>query len=285
MKFGRLWALVSATSFGLITTCARLAYDGGSNPITVAIFRSLVAVVAMATLVIVRGRPMRLSAAAWRPLMGVSLGMAVTNICYLGAVSLIPVGLAALLFYTFPLMVAAGRWGRDGGAARPSAAAFVVAFAGLALALGPSLGDLDWRGIVLALMAAAGTWLVFHSGARAVQHMDSMTLSLFSNLGSLPIVAAAIFFMGGLAVPAGAGAWAGFVGTGAFFAVAILAMFVAIRMAGETSSALLMNLEPLVSIAAAAVLLGERLTPLQYLGAALVLAALMLSGRKRTRPG
>ena len=285
MRLGRICALVSATLLGLITTCARFAYDGGSNPITVVTFRCLVAVVATAILVAALRQPMRLSGGAWLPIIGASLGLTVTSICYLGAASLMPVGLAALLFYTYPLMVAAGRWRRDDGPGRPSAVAFVVAFAGLALALGSSVEDLDWRGIALALMAATGSWLMFHSVARAVRHRDPMTVSLFSHVGSLPVIVAATFFMGGPAIPTTTTAWAGFIGAGVCFAVAVLTVFVAIRMAGEAPSALLMNLEPLVSIAAAAILLGERLTPLQYLGAFLVLSALMFSGRVRTRPG
>jgi drug/metabolite transporter (DMT)-like permease len=282
MGFGRFWALVSATLLGLNTTFARLAYDGGSNAITVVTFRCLLAIVATAILVAALRQSMRLSAGAWLPVIGSSLGLTVTSVCYLAAASLIPVGLAALLFYTYPLMVAAGRWGRDDG---PSAVIFVVAFAGLALSLGPSLEDLDWRGIALALMAATGAWLMFHSAARAVRHRDPMTVSLLSNVGCLPIVAGATFFMGGPAIPVGAAAWAGFMGASVCFAVAVLTVFIAIRMAGQTASALLMNLEPLVSIIAAAIFLGERLTMLQYLGASLVLMALLFSGRIRTRPG
>lgn len=41
------------------------------------------------------------------------------------------------------------------------------------------------------------------------------------------------------------------------------------------------NIEPVVSIGAAAVLVGERLEPNQYVGAGLVLTALVLSGMGR----
>jgi len=40
------------------------------------------------------------------------------------------------------------------------------------------------------------------------------------------------------------------------------------------------NLEPLVTLIIAAVILGERLSPLQYAGGGLVLAAVMIAGRE-----
>ena len=83
---------------------------------------------------------------------------------YLGAVAYIPVSLAALIFYTFPFYVAvlASLTGRE-PMTRTKAAALVVAFAGLILALGPSFDELNWRGIACGVAGslAMGTAVTF----------------------------------------------------------------------------------------------------------------------------
>ena len=55
----------------------------------------------------------------------------------------------------------------------------------------------------------------------------------------------------------------------------MLALFVSIRRIGAFRSALIMYLEPLLSTVLSAPVLGEVVTPLQALGGAIMLAALV----------
>jgi drug/metabolite transporter (DMT)-like permease len=57
------------------------------------------------------------------------------------------------------------------------------------------------------------------------------------------------------------------------FAGAFLGMFVGVRLIGASGTAMIMNLEPVLTIVLAIVLLDENLTVHQFLGAALVVAA------------
>ena len=97
---------------------------------------------------------------------------------YQGSVAFIPVSLAALVFYTFPLLVGAvcGR-GRTRSHDRRQGAALLAAFLGLALALGPEFGALDWRGIALALLAAVGMGLTMTFGGAATRNEDALLMS------------------------------------------------------------------------------------------------------------
>jgi drug/metabolite transporter (DMT)-like permease len=58
-------------------------------------------------------------------------------------------------------------------------------------------------------------------------------------------------------------------------AIAILTLYVSTVRIGPFRSALIMNLEPLTATALSAVLLGEVMTPLQGLGGAIMLGALV----------
>jgi drug/metabolite transporter (DMT)-like permease len=82
------------------------------------------------------------------------------------------------------------------------------------------------------------------------------------------------------AFPATAPAWA------AVFAIAIvctvvamLGLFVGIRHLGAADAATLSTLEPVVTIVLAAIFLGEAFTPLQILGGAIVLTAVVWLAR------
>ncbi len=264
--------------FSLNTPLARVAYNGGGNPGTVVLLRVAVAVIGIGTLMLGRKRPFAVPGAATLPLFAVSLTISLQSICYLTSIAYIPVGLAALLFYTFPLMVALGDRFIDGVAiGAPRAIAFTVAFAGISLAIGPSFERLDGLGIGLALMAAFANMLAFRAAARALRHTGSVAVSFYGNLGCLPLLGLALIFLGGFQTPDTGVGWAALAAVGIAYSLAMLLHFAGIGMIGTTHASLIYNLEPLFSIAAAALLLGERLAPLQYLGGVIVVSALVAS--------
>lgn len=61
--------------------------------------------------------------------------------------------------------------------------------------------------------------------------------------------------------------------------VAMLGLFVGIRHLGAADAATLSTLEPVVTIVLAAIFLGEAFTPLQILGGAIVLTAVVWLAR------
>ena len=281
---GSFCALATAVSFGLNPPLARLAYDGGSNPATVVLLRTLFGVLAAWALAKILRKSLTLPRRALLPTLGVSFSLFAMSLCYLGSVLFIPVSLAGLLFYTFPLMVAAyvsirGRaklgWVR--------AAAFGAAFCGLVLALGSEINNLDWRGIILALSAAGSMATLLVLISRAPVAINTVALSFYSNLGSIPFLVVAVLTMGGLSLPTEETGWLGLSGACVTYAVAVLIYYAAVRLAGPLRTALLLNLEPLITIGAAVILLGESLTPVQSLGVAMVICALVAS-ESQTQP-
>ena len=103
---GLLFALVAAVSFASIPTLARLAYDGGSDPLTVAFMRYLMGSLALVMMILMFRRPILLPRKAWPLTVLVTLSWFVTNVSYLAAVFYLPVGLACLLLYCFPFLAA-----------------------------------------------------------------------------------------------------------------------------------------------------------------------------------
>lgn len=279
---GIIWCLASAAGYGSITVCARLAYDAGSKPQTVIEIRYLAGLAVLFCLLLWRRRSFALPRAAWRDSFFSGLGLFGIQACYMSSVAFIPVPLAAIIFFTFPVIVAALAPITDRRPLKPGAyAAFLLAFAGLVLALGPGLEDLDWRGLLLASGASLSAVLMFLFVPRATKLCNELTVGFHAVLWGTLLWTPILFLSDGLRLPSAgyAEAWAGWLGlalAGLFFAMGNLFQFIGLRSATPARAAMVYNLEPLISILAAWLILGENLTFTQSLGAVLVLLALML---------
>jgi drug/metabolite transporter (DMT)-like permease len=69
--------------------------------------------------------------------------------------------------------------------------------------------------------------------------------------------------------------WYALIGSSLAMTIAVLAVFVSTLRIGPFRTALFMNLEPLVATLGSAVVLGEVLTPLQAVGGAVMIVALV----------
>ena len=283
-RLGLVFALTAATLYGITIVFARLAFDGGANPGALMELRFLTSVVAMAALMRWRGRSFAVPRQVRLRLGLACLGIFAVAMGYIYSILFIPVSLAALIFYTFPLIVAAVVPAMERSWPRPALlAAFPVAFAGLALTLGASFSGLDWRGVALACLASAGAAYIFIVSPKAVAQYDIFGVAFYIALGNAVLMALVILAYEGVSLPVTGLGWTGLIGVAVFYTVANLSLFAALKAAGATTSALAFNLEPLVAILGAVLLLGERLSPAQMGGVALVIGALMLAtlGRRK----
>lgn len=283
--FGLLMAGVSALSLSVVTTAARFTYDGGGDPVTLVAARALVGFLCATALVLVLHRRPRFKAADGIVLAGMSAGQLMINFGYMTSVLYIPVSLAALIFYIFPVLVLV----IDALLSRrapspPVIAAFLAAFAGLALALAPSYATLDPRGLVAALAATLGGTLLMLFGSRAARRVGAVSTLFFMQLSACAVTATVMFALGGPTLPGpGPGLW-GLAVACAGYVVGVGLQVVAVKMVDPAPASLVYNLEPLGTLVIAALVLGERLSPLQYLGGALVLGAIVIASRHWTRP-
>lgn len=273
-------AASSALAYGLITTFARIVYDQGGNAWAVNVSRFFVGFLAIGLFMLIARRSFALPRAAWPAVVALAIALATMTLGYVTSVAFIPVGLAALLFYTYPLMVAAiapRLEGRPLG--RAMAATFLLAFIGLALAIGPSFQQLDWRGIALALAGAGGATGIFLASRKLVRETPVLSVAFYSNLIGAGLLLAAMTLFGDPQLPNASLGWWALAAAGGFYILAVATQLLAIRFLDAARAAVIFNLEPLVSIAFAALLLGERLSLLQSLGVLLTVVALLAAAR------
>ena len=280
-----LWlAAGSAAVFGFGTTFAVYAYEGGSNPLTVVLVRTGAFVIVVGIILASLGRVGRLRRRALADTLWMAATLAAVALGYQGSVAFIPVGLAALIFYNFPILVgliavAAGRDRMTAG----KAAALLAALIGLALALSPGMGVLDWRGIALALIAALGMALTMVFGGDATRDEDALLMSLYTNAWMFAALAILTAFTGSFDLPETRIGGLAVAGVCLTYVVAYVCWYLALALVKPVRLAILFNIEPVVTVLVAWLILGERLTALQLLGAALVLASVLsvsLSARR-----
>lgn len=274
---GRAIALGAAIFYGFNTTLSRLAYDTGTTPVSLTLFRFVMSAALMAALVLLLRKSWRLGAP---PLLFAVcvFGMFATSIGHLGAVRYIPVSLSAIIFYTFPLLVVAWkRIARRQAVSRRELAAFGLAFAGIGIALGPDFHRFDPRGIALAFGGAIGAATFILSYERFPPRTDSYVATLWIMIASIAFSALLLLTGFELVAPREPAGWAYMAGISVASAIAFVLSLQAISSVGGAVFALFLNFEPVMILLLAWLVIGEQLTGARIGGIALIVFALFLS--------
>jgi drug/metabolite transporter (DMT)-like permease len=273
--FGGTAALVGAIAYGINIPTARMAGQAGFSGAGQALLRSLVFAVILALLLLMLRRSFRVDGGEGRRIAILGLLSGAVGGCYLSAVTLIPVATAVTIFYTFPLfLILAAPFTGSGRITLPRVIAFMIAFTGIIICVGPKLGGLDWRGLALALTASVACAAMFEVTATLKQ--DRVRLLFWVQIFALGVMVPAALIAGlptvavvaVAAIPVLVSAVGYYIG----FACQV---FAGQRLAPATVG-LLFLLEPVVAVLAAMALLNEQLTSLQMAGIALVIVGLAL---------
>ena len=269
-------ALLGASSLACADILSKVTFRSGADALTVATLRG---VIGLAVLLLWL-RIVRPSVGIARRERWVSLGLGVLfagNILLLfKAIIAIDVAIAILTYFVYPLLtgIAAAAIGLDRLSWRGLLAA-VCAFLGLAVMLGAAPAGLAPVG-VLAALAAAGCRVAMLLITRAtMQGINPLAITLYSMVSSTAVLAAASLFTGNWQPPLTPVGWFAVVGLSIFVMTGILGLFASTVRIGPFRTALFMNLEPFLAAIGAVAFLAELFTPLQALGGAVMILALM----------
>src|SRR6202047_2587923 len=273
---GVVVALAAAAGYAVANTSASLAYQGGSNPLTVAATRFLVPTIAL--IVWLRLSGLSLMLPKRDTLIAVLLGFitALYTWALLRSFSALPFALAVLIFYLFPLIaaviVAAFGWHKF---AWRTGAAIVLALVGLALALDVRGGNLDAGGIALALLAAVGLAVVIAVSSRMFGGGDARPPAFYMAAGACALWLVIGAGSGELALPQTGAGWIAFTASSVVYGFAMIAFFIAVSMIGPVRTSLLSYADAVISAGLGVAVLGQALTLVQVTGIALVIVALV----------
>jgi drug/metabolite transporter (DMT)-like permease len=277
-------ALLAASFYGCVPNFARAAFGHGVPALETVLMRTTVIAVALGLFAFMRGENFYLPRAAWFSFVGQVMATFMVSACYLASVQFIPVGLAVIIFFAFPviIVVVAPLVERKAPSIARLAVA-VLAFIGLGIAVGPGFDALDLRGVLLAAAAAVGCALQFFSGRALGRHLPPAAFGSLVHVAVWPLVLAVTLYSGGNTLVLMNG---GITNLGLFFVGGVCLAYVggyffhmsSLKAAPASVVAPYFNLEPIVTTVISALLLGETLKLNQYGGGGLVLAALVLAG-------
>jgi drug/metabolite transporter (DMT)-like permease len=280
---GALLCLLSAAAFGTLGIFGKLASDAGASIADTLLVRFGLAALVFAAALRLTGGLAGLRRLPRRVVLtGLGLGAAGYSLqsgLFFAAIGRLDVSMVALVLYTYPVFVtvAALALGRADRSLR-TGAALAVASAGLVLVLlAAGTGTFDLAGALLALGASLTYTTYILVSDRIIGDVDPFALALLVLTGATASFAVAGLVTGSLDLALSGEAWLWLVLIALVSTVvAVSAFFAGLRLVGPSEAAILSTFEPPVTVALAFLVLGERLTPAQLAGGALVLVAVIL---------
>jgi drug/metabolite transporter (DMT)-like permease len=239
-------------------------------------------------LIVAWRRPVRPSARTVLRCVGLgAAGYALQSACYFGALTRLNASVVAQLLYVYPalvLIIALVR--RQERASRTKFIALGCSGVGLLLLLNAGgAGPMPTAGVLLALGAAVTYALYITAAGTLPKDLDVYLLSAIVCTAAAASISAFGLTTGALRPPSQAAGWLWLAGLAFVPTVVAVSTFLAgMRLVGGSVAAILSCVEPVVTAGSAWLVYGEKLGPAQLLGAAAVLAAVVVLQADRFGP-
>jgi drug/metabolite transporter (DMT)-like permease len=280
---GSLAALLAAASSAATPTFAKLALGEGGEPLRLAAGRAAVGSLCLWILAAV-GKDVRIDRRAAPFIAGATILFAGQSAFLLLALERSPAAIVTLLVYSYPVIVACLSLAVGRERLHPTrSAALGLGSMGVALVVGAPVVDITVAGTAAALASAllfAG-YLVVVDAAPAG---SPTTIGAVVTTGTAISLAAVGLATDGLG-PSPA-VWGGpWIATlGLLQALSTVSYIAATRRIGPTRTALADTLQPVFAVALAAMVLGDRLSPMQLAGGLMILVGITVGVLPRTGP-
>lgn len=288
MMNGAGWGIVLALGatlfYGQVPVLAKLGFFNGIPAIESIVLRTYAVALGFGIAAMVRRDSFGLTRASLPSFLAQAVATLAVSACYLTSVQFIPVSLAVIIFFAFPVIILLFAPVIEGHAPdflRIAVALF--AFFGIGVSIGLDFSKLDPLGLVLAALAAIGCAVQFFSGRILARHMSPVVLSALVHGAVLPFIIALAWWLrdGEIAAISGDATWLGIfamLGVSLAYMGGYFLHMSSLSAAPASTVAPFFNLEPVVSTIMAGIVLHEVLAANQMIGGAIVLAALVLCG-------
>jgi probable blue pigment (indigoidine) exporter len=267
--------LIAATTFGFSDVSAKIVLEAGGDVLSLLTFRSVVGIGLLSIWLRLGGSGAKLSPRLKWISLGLGLLLTLNLLGVFKAIELVPVSIAILTYFIYPLMT--GLIGAATGIDRLTwrgATTAIVVFVGLGLIIGASPAQLSALGLVAAVGAALVRVAMLLITRATLARADARLVTWYTLWSSTLVFVGLSLATWNWQPPHTVLGWIAFVGIGPTTTAAILALYVSTQRIGPFRTALYMNLEPLMTAALSTVVLGDRMTPLQMAGGAVMIAAL-----------
>ena len=278
---GSIAALMSAIAFSTNVALSRLAYDFGTNLHALNLIRAVVFLAVLIIAVWLSGSRVSIERKELYRCLVLGILLCAEMYLLLASILFIPVALAILVFYTYPIMIAVWTW-RTGRShfSYFGLSVMMVAFIGLITTLAGSDGLLvGWdgrNGIALAFIAAMCLAALLLLSERVLERQSAKIMMLYMLLSTTAVVGFVSIFIVELTWPTSTGGWLALGGSAVFYVVATLLLFKAVDLVGSLQTAIIDNTSPVWAMILGVMILGQWLSVQQVIGASITVTAVML---------
>ncbi len=277
-----LLSLLASSTFAIIAPFSIATEQAGMIPAYTVLYRYMVLILLSTPFIILYARQyFNFSRQHFWLIMLQSLGTCVLNLAYLGAMSYIPLSLAVIIFFIFPLITLLVTPFIFGGQLTLlKIIIFICAFIGLLLVIGPEFSTLNPIGIILALIGACAAVVQLLCMSKLMKELNAAALIYSVHFVAMlftALILLSFYSVGQLSPPPDItiNIALNFSGVVVFYTIAYGLFSYVARHLPPTTISLLANIEPVVTIAIAVLLFSEILQTTQQFGIAIVLVALV----------
>lgn len=270
---------VSAIGYGCVTTFVKIALNYGANVVTVGAVRFILASAFLWLILSVLRTPVGVRASQFVSLsVAGALGFAGTSAAYFLAVETIPISLAALIVYIYPIIVTLAGAVIDKEKPGPKKfAAMLVAFTGLVVLLNVSVQGAGSKGVLLSFISACiySCYIIFSN--HLLRDVEPLVVAAY--VCSAAAFSFTVFGLctGSLIYDFPPRAWLLMLVFAIFATVLPMFLFFkGMKLVGPSSAAIVSNLEPVATVILGIIIFSERFSTYQFLGAILVAAGISL---------
>ena len=278
---GSTAALMSAVAFSTNVALSRLAYDFGTNLHALNLIRAVVFLAVLIVAVWLSDSRVTIERKEIYRCLVLGILLCAEMYLLLASILFIPVALAILVFYTYPIMIALWTW-RTGRShfSYIGLSVMIVAFIGLIITLAGSdrlLVGWDGRyGVALALIAAICMAALLLLSERVLERQPAKIMMLYMLVSTTAVVSFVSIFIVELTWPTSSGGWLALCGSAVFYVLATLLLFKAVDLVGSLQTAIIDNTSPVWAMILGVIVLGQWLTAQQVMGASITVTAVML---------
>jgi len=275
--------LLATFCFGWAPIFGKLAYRAHVPPLTLAATRTVIAAGALWVFYLVFWR--QYIVVDWRHVAGAA-GMGTINgigsLLYYTGLARVDASLAQLLYALYPIWVFVFLSAAGHHLSKMAVLRLGLTLVGVYLLTCAGGVAIDWLGVMLMVTAGAAYGGHLVVGQWTLVDVDSRTVTLYALTAMATTVAVARLLSGQPWEPISPQGWTAILLLALIpTALARLLVFTGLRLLGGVQASLLGVAELLVSLLMAFLILGERLTPIQWLGGGIMVLSVVLVGRER----
>src|SRR5215469_980295 len=267
--------IAAGLALGISDVLSKIVLRDGGDVLSMLSFRSVVGLIFVASWLRFGKRPTATPRVRWIS-MGIGIMFAGLIYCLFKAIEAVDVSTAILSYFTYPILTGVTasllrieplRW--------KGALCAVAAFVGLAIMIGAHPAGLALAGVAYGI--GAGCWRVGVLLTTRVYLVDAdaRLTTWYSMISSTALFLAASLVVRDWNMPRSDLGWAALIVMSLATTAGILLIFISTVRIGPFRTALILNLEPLTATILSALVLGDVMTPIQGLGSALMLGALV----------